>query len=153
MREYRSTCLFVQVPDAAGDATATLEAWTEWASAIADLGWPLAFVAQDGQEQLPFPHSPEWTTLFVGGYSPDKSEWKVSESARQVILRAQRMGKAIHIGRVNWGRRYQFFRGLPGSEFFTCDGTAHRWMGRERAVKMWAGYMDAAFTIRLPFAG
>ena len=43
MTAFRSTCLFVVVPDVVGDATATLDRWVRYAPQMA--GWPLAFVA------------------------------------------------------------------------------------------------------------
>jgi len=61
MQPYRQTCLFLTVPDYVGNAKATLDIFNEYAW-LGD--WPLAFVAQDGQELLPLPYS---AALFVGG--------------------------------------------------------------------------------------
>ena len=47
MLPYRDTCLFVTVPDKVGDAAATIELFNRWY--VYYTGWPLAFVAQDGQ--------------------------------------------------------------------------------------------------------
>lgn len=131
---YRATCLFVAVPDVVEDAAATLAQYGAYAPRLA--GWPLAYVAQDGSEHLPIPDGA--SALFVGG----STAWKESEAAASVIRRAQGMGLHIHIGRVNWRRRYDLFRAMPGSEGWTCDGTRIRFEGVERTLKAWKQYMD-----------
>jgi len=132
MLMYRSTCLFIPVPDVYGDAKGTIEAYWRWFQHFT--GWPLAFVAQDGQENLDFPD--EWQALFIGG----TTEWKESPAAIEVIKRGQALGKHIHVGRVNWWRRYALFRQIKGSEEFTCDGTRQRFEGIERTKAAWAEY-------------
>jgi len=134
MVPYCSTCLFVPVPDVVGDAAATIENFYRWCSRLC--GWSLAFVGQDGQEEIDFPTELKWDTLFIGG----STEWKVSQAAVSVIERAQALGKNIHIGRVNWHKRYKHFRRLAGSEHFTCDGTRTRYDGTEKTVRAWAAY-------------
>lgn len=132
MLPFRDACLFVPLPDHVGDARATLEAWSQWQSRLS--GWPLAYVAQDGSEDLPFPD--DFSTLFVGG----STEWKTSVVAVEVIRRAQALGRHIHIGRVNWWKRYNLFRSLPGSETFTCDGTRTRYDGLAKVIEAWSKY-------------
>ena len=141
MEPYRDSCLFVAVPDVVGNAIATLELYREWAWHFD--GWPLAFVAQDGQENLPLPNY--YDTLFVGG----STEWKVSDAAVSVIKRAQGMHKHIHIGRVNWWKRYAYFRLIEGSESWTCDGTRATFDGRENTKSAWNGYMAQKPLIRI----
>ena len=133
MKPYRDTCLFVNVPDIVGNARETLQQFAKFAPDLSD--WPLAFAAQDGQESLEFPKS--FDALFVGG----TTDWKMSSSAIECIQRAQSLGKHIHIGRVNWYRRFAYFAGLPGSEEWTCDGTRQRFEGVERTMEDWAKYM------------
>lgn len=142
MLMWRPACLFIQCPDVYADARRTIDEYWRFLSHFS--GWPLAFVAQDGQEDLEFPGD-EFEALFVGG----STAWKVSDAAASVILEAQRMGKHIHIGRVNWGRRYFNMRGLPGSDGFTCDGTRTRW-GKESALTAWAKYQSMPYSLRLP---
>ena len=139
MEEYRATCLFVVCPDVVSDADKTIELYYTWRHLF--VGWPVAFVAQDGQEDLPLPCAREdddddtydFQTLFVGG----STQWKESEAAIEVIKRAQMLGKHIHIGRVNWGRRYRLFRQIAGSENFTCDGTLTRFDGVSITLAAW----------------
>jgi hypothetical protein len=145
MKPYRDTCLFVAVPDKVGDAVETLRLFEYWRAYFE--GWPVAFVAQDGQEHLPFPD--DFDTLFVGG----STEWKLSGGARDCIKRAQALGKRIHIGRVNYWARYNHFRNLEGSHEWTCDGTRQRFQGVARTVRAWAGYMDRGRRqLRLPLS-
>ena len=132
MRPYKPQCLFLAGGDVVGNADATLETYAEFGRYFTD--WPLAYVAQNGAENLPIPA--DCAAVFIGG----DTQWKESIAAVSVIKRAQVMGKHIHIGRVNWGRRYRLFATLEGSEYFTCDGTRTRFDGREKTEKAWLSY-------------
>jgi len=128
MEPYKPTCLFVVVPDCVGNAAETLRLFSEWTPKLA--GWPLAFVAQDGMEMMPMPDG--FSTLFIGG----STEWKESPAAIKCIKWGQSAEKHIHIGRVNYGRRYRLFAQIEGSEEFTCDGTRMRY-GRDECIIDW----------------
>lgn len=141
MKSYRPTCLFVAVPDVVGDAPATLARYAEWSHYMPC--WPLAYVAQDGSEAHDIP--PSASALFVGG----TTAWKESAAAIEMIQRAQARGLHIHIGRVNWKRRYQMFRVLEGSEEFTCDGTRQRFEGIEKTLAAWQGYENQSTLMQL----
>jgi len=143
MREYATTCLFVLAPDVVGDARATMQRYSQWAHTIKGMKFPVGFAAQDGSEDYHLPAA--FDALFVGG----TTEWKLSGDALSVIQRVQRMGKHIHIGRVNWWTRYEYFRGIEGSEHWTCDGTRTRFDGTERTVGAWADYQERPYTRRL----
>lgn len=164
LEPYRSTCIFVSVPDVVGNAQATLNLFEQWRPSFD--GWPVAFVAQDGMEDLCFPEPLEdftdwisedidpdddvaywaameeykklvpFSTLFIGG----STEWKESMACVDVIRRGQELGVHIHIGRVNYKRRYQLFRVLKGSENFTCDGTRTRYEGKYKTLSAWRNY-------------
>jgi len=129
---YRDTCLFVTVPDALGDADKTLNLYREWYQHFT--GWSLAFVAQDGLERLP---AVDFDVLFIGG----TTEYKLSNTVAHLIQDARKSGKRIHIGRVNWHKRYNHFALMEGSEEFTCDGTRTRFDGAQRTIRAWTGYM------------
>ena len=141
MIPYKDKCLFVAVPDVVGDALNTLVRWGEWRDTLR--GWPLAFVAQDGQEHLPLPDG--YDVLFIGG----TTEWKESPAALDLIRRAQADGKRIHIGRVNWKRRYDMFRVLNGSDKFTCDGTRQRFVGTDKTITAWSRLMSQAPLVQI----
>lgn len=123
MRPYRDACMFVIVPDVLhqlpggmvrGDAAATLAQFKDYAPRIRRLGYPVAYVAQDGAERLPFPR--RFDALFVGG----STEWKLSEAATTCIKRAQKKGKWVHVGRVNTRKRIRHFMLLKVD---SVDGT------------------------------
>lgn len=101
MKKYRKSCKFVVAPDVVGNAIATMEAFRYWGCRIKAAGWPVAFVAQDGQELYPFPT--EFDALFLGGRKTEdpKDEWKRSEAAINCVRRAKALGKWTHAGRVN----------------------------------------------------
>ena len=127
---FKDSCLFVTVPDVVGDAIQTLDNWRHWIHRFE--GWPVAFVAQDGQENLAMPG--DFDVLFVGG----TTDWKESGAAIDCIKRAE--GKRVHIGRVNNWRRYRHFARMPGAENWTCDGTRIRYE-RDKATRDWQRYM------------
>ncbi len=129
MAQWRDTCLFAVCPDVMGDAEQTQRQFDEFAPILA--GWPVAFVAQDGQEHRPLPDA---ECLFVGG----TTAWKLGPGAIRCIEQAD--GRHVHIGRVNRWRRYRTFSGLKGSDDWTCDGTTHRFMGLPMALANWRSY-------------
>lgn len=112
LEPYRDRCLFCTIPDVVGNAIETLALYRNWLHHWE--GWPIAFVAQDGQEDLAFPNYFDW--LFVGG----STAWKMGPGARSCILRAQKLGKPIHVGRVNSIKRFRYFQSL-GCQ--SVDGT------------------------------
>lgn len=149
MQPHRETCLFLTCPDVVSDAKMTITWYNHWRPYLN--GWPVAFVGQDGMEDLEFPDPAKWDVLFVGG----SDDWKESAAAVSVIKRAQELGKHIHIGRVNWGKKYDLFRSLEGSENFTTDGTRTRFDGVEKTIEAWWSYMQrppgpAQFRFYLP---
>lgn len=102
--EQRSRCRFAVAPDVVGDAAATLARSLPWLAHIRALGYPAAYVAQDGSETI----SPPWDALdvlFIGG----STEWKLGHHARALVREArQQRGKRVHMGRVNSERRYRY---------------------------------------------
>jgi len=113
LKPYRDQCLFIACPDVVGDAKLTLELYDLWSDKIRDYG-SVAFVAQDGQEDLPFPDDFDW--LFIGG----TTEWKMDHRAKSCIKRAKEMGKPVHVGRVNSLGRFRYFQKLGVD---SVDGT------------------------------
>lgn len=106
-------CVFVTAPDIVGSARRTLEVFRHWYPTLH--GWPVALVAQDGQEDLDIP----WHLLaavFIGG----STEWKLSDCAAGVVKAAKAMGKWAHIGRVNTPVRVDRFDEMGADSF---DGT------------------------------
>jgi hypothetical protein len=110
-----STCAFATAPDVVGDAAATLERSLPWLPKIRALGYPAAFVAQDGIESLPIPWD-EFDCLFIGG----TDEFKLGPHASRVAAEAEARGKWVHMGRVNSKRRFDYARAI-GCD--SADGT------------------------------
>lgn len=106
----REDCLFAVAPDVVADAEATLGESLPWLSKIRALGFPAAFVAQDGLEYLEVPWD-EFDVLFIGG----TTTWKLSAQAARLAREAKDRGKRVHMGRVNSGRRKAI------ADLFECD--------------------------------
>jgi hypothetical protein len=114
-RAHVGRCLFAAVPDVLGDAAATRVLFAEYAVAVRGLGFPVAYVAQDGSDVV----APPWDqldVLFVGG----STIFKLGPVARALISQAHGRGKRVHFGRVNSGKRFEYARALGAH---TCDGT------------------------------
>jgi hypothetical protein len=123
----RSGCLFASVPDVVGDAAATLERWHQYAATVENLGYPVAFVGQDGLtvDTAPWRHM---DCFFIGG----STEWKMSSEAFWLADRARAMGKWVHVGRINSGKRYKAWANHADS----CDGTFLAWGPKKNTPRM-----------------
>lgn len=108
-------CLFVTAPDVVGDAAATLARFDLWEPTLHYLGYPVAFVGQDGQEALPVPWD-RCEAFFIGG----STTWKLGPHAAALAVEARRRGKWLHMGRVNTGRRLRYAQAI-GCD--SCDGS------------------------------
>lgn len=115
MRTYRTTCLFVASPDRVADATETTRLYAIHAPLIRALGYPVAFVAQDGQSAAGLPR--DYDVLFIGG----TTQWKLGTGADACIYAARRAGKWVHVGRVNTQRRIRHFQRIGVD---SVDGTS-----------------------------
>lgn len=107
--------LWVTAPDVVANATATLLRWRMWRPVLYYYGLPAAFVAQDGQEDLPVPWN-DLSCLFIGG----STKWKEGPYAAKLILEAKHRDKWVHIGRVNTLRRMWLMSALDAD---SIDGT------------------------------
>lgn len=125
----KDLCRFVAVPDVVGSARRTLEVFEHWYTDRDLIGWPLALVAQDGQEDLALPWR-DIQAVFIGG----STEWKLSRHAAAVIKAAKAIGHWVHIGRVNTPGRFEYFEALGAD---SIDGTGiarYSWM-REKIFR------------------
>ncbi len=126
---FKSDCLFVAVPDVVGSARRTREIW-KYRDDMVPRGWPLAYVCQDGSEDIGIPWD-ECQAVFIGG----STHWKMSEHASAIVKAAKVLGKHVHIGRVNTRRRWKHFAHLGAD---TCDGSGisrYDWMLERIAAK------------------
>lgn len=111
-----ATCLFATAPDVVGDARATEERSRPWLSKIRALGYPVAYVAQNGMEFSTWDLWDEIDCLFIGG----TTDWKLGPEACNLAAVASSMGKWIHVGRVNSEKRFRYAEAIRAD---SCDGT------------------------------
>lgn len=124
------SCLFATAPDVVGDAVATLELSAPMLPRIRQLGYQVAFVAQDGLIDPPWD---DFDVLFIGG----TTAWKLSETAAVIVREAKRRGKWVHMGRVNSKRRMVYAESI-GCD--SADGTMLRF-DPNRDVQGWARHV------------
>ncbi len=113
------------VPDVVGDRDGTLRMWDEHAAFAAEMGWPLAFAAQDGMVFDDVP--PQAEVVFLGG----GTAWKLA-ALRPWCAYFPR----IHVGRVNG---YRMLRLCEAAGAESCDGTGWFRGDREqlRGLETW----------------
>lgn len=108
-------CQFAVAPDVVGDAVATAERSRPWLGAIRALDYPVAYVAQDGLENLTLPWN-DFDVLFIGG----TTAWKLGRHAQEITASARERGKPVHMGRVNSYRRLAYAASIGCT---SADGT------------------------------
>lgn len=114
-RVPRARCAFAVAPDVLADAGATLARSLPILPRLRAMGFPAAYVAQNGAERMEMPWA-DFDVLFLGG----TTEWKLSSHAAALTLAARERGKPVHMGRVNSLRRLERAR-LMGCA--SADGT------------------------------
>lgn len=110
-----SLCLFATAPDVVGDHEATLLRSRPFFPRIRALGYPVAFVSQDGATPETTPWE-EFDVLFIGGTDAHK----LGEEARLMAKEAVRRGMWVHMGRVNSMKRTLYAQSI-GCQ--SVDGT------------------------------
>lgn len=90
-------CLFVAAPDVVANANRTIFSFYHWWPVLKKTGQPIAFVLQDGQENMPLPPDRFYDALFIGG----STKFKLSREAAALGQEGKRRGKWLHMGRVN----------------------------------------------------
>jgi len=123
LRPHHRTSLFITVPDLHGDAESTLAAFEHYGRVLAEFGFPLAYVLQDGAHEFDFPPC-DW--VFLGGTDDYREAY-----AALLIERAREEGLRVHVGRVNSERR---LKALAVLEADTADGTYLSFKGVERGT-------------------
>lgn len=125
---------FVTAPDVVANAGATMNLFRLWEPMIHSLGFPVAFVAQDGQtvDALPWDSC---EAVFIGG----STRFKLGADADTILAYAAARGKHRHVGRVNSWPRVQHFWGLTD----TIDGSGFsKWPKRIQLFLKWAKAME-----------
>lgn len=119
-QRHAHRCAFAVAPDVVGDHMATFEKSWPWLEWIRDLGYPVAFVLQNGAtvDGVPWGHI---NGVFVGG----DTEWKLGPEAIELCSYAKSIGQFVHVGRVNSYRRLSHCKWLLDAD--SVDGTYLRW--------------------------
>lgn len=107
--------LFFPAPDVVGNAQLTLERSLSLLPKIRAMGWPAAYVAQDGIEETEVPWD-EFDVLFLGG----STDFKLGPVAQEYTRQAKLKDKRVHMGRVNSYKRLKLANDW-GCD--TADGT------------------------------
>jgi hypothetical protein len=115
-------CLWVAAPDVVADATATLALFDLWEPRIRAMGFPVAFIAQDGLNGQDVPWD-RFECLFIGG----STAYKLGPSAQARALEAKARGKLVHMGRVNSIERMKIAHQIGVD---SVDGTAFSRFGK-----------------------
>lgn len=144
LRRYRERCLFAVAPDVVGDAQATLERSSPYLPTIRQLGYPAAFVTQDGCTSALVPWD-ACDAIFVGG----SDAWKLSEPSYALVREARLRGKHAHMGRVNSLRRLQ---ACAVSLFDSADGTYVKYGPDQNLPRVyeWLDQVNTQTTLELP---
>lgn len=113
LRRYAGlpNCLFAVAPDVPRNAELTLLLFQCWLSEYQACGYPVAFAAQDGIQNIRIPWD-SFQCLFIGG----SNQFKSSQILRDVTAEAKCRGKWVHHGRVNWHERI-----LYSQTYLHCD--------------------------------
>ena len=127
--------LFVACPDVVADALATLKRFDEWHEETIAAGHPVAFVGQDGIEDLDIPWD-RFSAWFIGG----STAWKLSQASADLAQEAKQRGKFVHVGRVNSEKRIKAAEAMGAdsvdgtSASMFCDAHVPRYCSRLRQL-------------------
>lgn len=111
--KFDPLCLWVVLPDVVGDHYSTLALFHHWLDRIG-LDEKRCFVLQDGCDLSHPDNEPPWDLIeavFVGG----TDHYKASRDCYEVVLKAQALGKWIHVGRVNTRFRIAYWFDIADS--------------------------------------
>jgi len=141
---FRETCLFVTAPDVPFDAEGTVARWQEYGAGVRALGFPVAFVTQDGMgiEDVPWG---DCDALFVGG----STRWKLGHESTSLITHALQLLKWVHVGRVNSLKRLRAAQ-IAGAQ--SVDGTYLKFGPDTNwpSLQSWLGELEVQPSMVLP---
>ena len=133
LEPYRTTCLFVALPDVVADPHATLKLYYPWRARVHALGFPVAWVAQNGATTIP----DGCDAVFIGG----TTEWKLGSEALRLCQQTKERGLWLHMGRVNSKLRSNIAAQMGVD---SVDGTKMVYVGREAGAKLADDWMVSA---------
>lgn len=134
-------CLWVAAPDVVGDAAGTDALFDVWEPRIRSMGFPVAYVAQDGLVAVPWSRC---ECLFIGG----STSFKMGRTAEAAAREAKRRAKSLHIGRVNSLRRLAYAQQIGAD---TVDGSGFSAFPDKRIplALRWIAKVEAQMTLAL----
>jgi hypothetical protein len=135
-RPYRQSCLGIPIPDSVGDCLETLRLFGRYHQIVRDLGYPVAFVSQDGI----VPEMTPWSlmdVLFVGG----TDDHKLHGEAACMIAEAKTRNKRVHVGRVNSATRV--------TAFWMCDSVDGTTLTADTGANRARKFENIAAAVRL----
>ena len=91
---------WITLPDVVADAKITTQLFHQWKEQVDQ---PLAYVGQDGCEDLEIPWD-DFECFFIGG----STEWKLSQITAILVQEAKKRNKRVHMGRVNSQKRLRY---------------------------------------------
>lgn len=121
-------CKFAVVPDVVSDHDSTILLFCAWIGTYQALGYPPAFVLQNGVTLKAVPWG-SIAAVFIGGDTP----FKFSDLVRVLVGEAKHRGIWVHMGRVNSARRIQYAKSI-GCD--SIDGTGFSMMPRDNINKL-----------------
>jgi len=127
-------CLWIALPDVVGDHESTMILYHHWLERL-DLDGETkkrCFVLQDGCNLEKHQNEPPWDILeavFVGG----TDYYKSSRRCYEVVEKAQKLGKWVHVGRVNTPKRICYWYDIADS--FDGSGIARFTHMRDKALQ------------------
>ncbi len=111
--------LWVCVPDAVADAETTFRRWEKYSNQVADYGFPLAFVVQDGMEPQDVPQTAH--CCFIGG----STEFKLNNADKfKGVCPWLHIGRVNGITRIEWAKRIGA-DSVDGTGFFRARDKKH----------------------------
>lgn len=125
-------CKFAVVPDVVGDHESTMLLFRAWVGTYHALGYPPAFVLQNGVKIDAIPWG-SISAIFIGG----DTAFKFSDVVRKIVIEGKRRGKWIHMGRVNSRLRIRYARSIGCDSF---DGTGCSIAPRQRITELLPAY-------------
>ena len=109
-------CKFAVLPDVVCDHAGTRLLASAWIGTYQLMGYPIAFVLQNGVT----PDSVPWDSIsavFIGG----DTAFKYSDTVRMLVDDAKQLEKWVHMGRVNSNRRIKYAQSI-GCDSFDGSG-------------------------------
>jgi hypothetical protein len=121
-------CKFAVVPDVVCNHDETMLLFRAWIGTYTRLGYPAAFVLQNGVTPDSVPYG-SIAAVFIGG----DDQFKYNDTVREIVKRAKQRGLWVHMGRVNSARRIRYAAAI-GCD--STDGTAVVRFQRQRLAEL-----------------